>query len=270
MFSFVSGTTQIDLEPDYGYQAVINMALDIVEHGSGFSCNDNGSQYDSRVCKNLIIHADYTNTLALYNFLNDPETGRGNTITMILPSGSQFYPFGPDYGDSGDFTVVVTNKKFSGQLDNPFKWYKTELELLMVTHPAYSLPTLVPEGIFQFGNITGLNCPTIGFEPEYKYGLKTVYNFGQKYSSVDTKFIKKTTKFTLDCNNSNAAAILSMIASTTRGNSFESNIADVYKSLGISPNVLTNMPLKLTSNVLAVTHKRHDQFSIDLNFSNEA
>lgn len=184
---FIAGANTISIRtPDFGYSVAIHMPIYTAEvHPQGYSFFDvdssGASDYRILTANFLLTKAE---KLALNDFFRDAEKGRCENITMRLgvnPSG--FFPFGPDLGDIGDFTVRLLEQKQGGATYSPLIYFRDELKFILVSAPAYMPGTALSEGPFQIGAVTGLMPPQTDISPESNYNyLNTLTRTGVPYS----------------------------------------------------------------------------------------
>lgn len=205
--------------PDYGYEVVARMNIHVVKCADGSYKNyDDGNAYDQRICRFTMTVTAAVATALIAKFRN---TDRGETITLSLgtdPVG--FYPFGPDLGDVGDFTVRILSFRELPWGMQPYGHIPVEVEMVKVTAPAYSPGAGRTEGVTQIGTVTGLRWPDPGYTPQPDYSVKHVLaRSGTPYvedtGKGDDRYVSE---FTLPCCTSNAALVAAYMTGTGRGN----------------------------------------------------
>lgn len=263
---FISGTNTIDLEfPQFGYYVDLYLSLVIGEYFGNVDAWDNGIAYDKRIL-NLDLLLPENEMLDLVDFLKNTDA-RNSEFTLRIPeSENNFYPAGPDKGNSGDFIVSLINQKQSGVKISPYKWFNDGLQLL-ITPPDTILPNHVLEGDFSIGSVSGLMYPDI--TPDTTTGIERKVSSGNSLYYVDsgTKSDMFFSKIKQPCNVSNAALLIDFIQSLNgRGNKIILQSPSEYYIFGAEfVNYLTTF-VKLKNNVITIKHENWNQFSISFDF----
>jgi hypothetical protein len=218
--TFTSGVTSITIDaPQYGYNCELVMGLHKARAANGnVTIYDDGSAYDHRLC-HVNWSLDELDAIALSNFLGN--TARGENVTMTLSNTkSGFYPFGPDKGNVGAFTVRPVSWSEGGWGMQPYGYFDISVDLLMVTAPSYSVPTGRTEGVLSIGTISGLRWPDPGFSPTPDQGLShQISRSGVPYVEDRThKAESWVVDFPLRSCTANAAKLIEYIVGTVRGN----------------------------------------------------
>lgn len=266
-----AGSGQHDLSsPEWGYEATIGLGL---HHERlkplNYAIWDDGSANDpKRRCKCTFL-LDSTHAGELIDLFTNDGEGRGVDASLILPSGSGFYPFGPDKGDAGTFSVHLLSIKPGGVQEEPFKWFAIEVEMIAVSYPSYVLPTQVSEGDFQIGTISALRFPPDWTKPEYLPAISGQTTRTGVVTDIDKLQAADRFEVTIPmvCNQSKAAALVNYLVGTARGANL--NIiagANTYlygRKNGSSGTYASQM----LNEIITVKHHRFDEFSFDLNFS---
>jgi hypothetical protein len=274
MITLVNGANSVQIpQPLYGYRVELSMSFKVIAAADGTrtSWDDTAALVpDKRTLIGLNFQCAESVQAYLQAFLNDAAKGRCETIILRLgatPTG--FYPFGPDLGDVGDFTCGILRNAPGGVLLEPWLHFPTDLALTLVTAPAYSLPTVVPQGNFQIGTVTGLSFPQAGFTVSKENNWKTgVTNTGVPYS-VDGKTAadRWTSAFANDGNASISGALLAFLKSTSgRGTDITIVAPDKFYMFGVENGAAGTYTTRLLDNKLIITHNRFDEFSIPLSF----
>jgi hypothetical protein len=273
--TFANGSNSVTVNrPQYGYtaQAHFQIVLSQAETGA-YSLWDNGASYDYRTCKaaKWLLPASQKNLLN--EFFRNAAEGRAEPITMALGSSpTGFFPFGPDLGDMGTFTVEVVSRNQSGLLYKPYKWFQDEFELVMVSAPSYSLPTRIAQGKFQIGSVSGLRYP--GFKPVASYAFQVDLTRSGVPAALDAGSAGDSweTGFDQTCNQSMAAALVAYLAANRQNDITVVAPADYY-AFGMDQGAGgTYTSLFLGTNhsdqetVLDITHDAFNQFTIPLNW----
>lgn len=269
--TFSNGAESISINtPQWGYKALIQLPLHYTRRSEPkYGIYDDGVAYDVRILQLASYLTDATDMGAINGFFNDSTKGRGEDVSMNLGTNSGFYPFGPDKGDAGVFTVRPIAYTQGGQLHRPYKWWDTGISLLMVSAPSYALPAQVDDGPMQIGSITGIRYPQDGFNPPSQYQIKNVVTLDSTAHEVDRKSTadRYETEFTVSGNQTKMAALLNYLVLSARGNDFNiipgSNTYAYGYDKGASGTYLSQM----LNSTLTVTHTHYDNFSLPLKLS---
>ena len=271
--------------PNYGYETEIHMPISMQQSIDGaYSFWDNGYPSngagvpDYRVISTSQWQNDPTTKAALNEFFINTLKGRCENVTMSLganPCG--FFPFGPDYGDSGDFTVRLYDREQSGRLQAPYNWFEDNLKLVLVPPaPAYTLPTQQPQGNFTIGSVQNIMFPQNGFQPVAKYNHQTgLTKTGVPYS-IDGPSVQDSfeTSFDQQCNQSKAAALCALLTgSSGRTNDITIVGQSNFYAFGMDKGSAGTYTCKFlgSSNtkseiIITVKHIGFNQFELPLNF----
>lgn len=274
---------EIDM-PIWPYSCEIVMPISSIKDAQGTptffdppaSHGDNTlGTWDYRILNTATWRIPASQQISLSAFFKDASKGRGENITMTLQSGSGFFPFGPDLGDSGDFVVRLLSQDQLGRLGRPWNHFENDIQLVLVTPPGgYSLPSQVSDGNLSIGSVSGLQY--VDYAPKtYRNIQHQLTTSGVPYS-IDgrTSGDSYETGFTQICNASKAAALAAFLVSSSGRSSDISIVAPAnfyllgadngssgtytVKFLGASPNNKT-VSIKMT-------HERFNQWSFPLNF----
>ena len=256
-------------QPWFGYTSTINMPFTIEKLSNGtYATYDPSSTCDVRQCQ-CTLYLDSTDHAAFTDFMGDATKGRGrDDIVMTLPTGSGFFPFGPDKGDVGAFTVAISPPDYQGIVESPYKYFMTEIVITNTgSYPSYTPPahTDLKEGSWTFGTITDLRMPQGLFSPTIHTAFDTQITRGGAAMALDRAIGGdwEETEFTWELNEAKAAAICAYITGTSRAAGF--NIipgADYYPFGYVAGN--STITCRLIQNVISITHDRHNQFTFDL------
>jgi len=248
--------------PEYGYIAYVNMAISVVETEHGYQLWDNGIGYDHRTCKvDRFLFSD-TEAATLETFLN---SHRGEIIALTLGTDSGFFPFGPDKGDTGIFTIKVLERNFT--LYDQFNQFTKSFKWLMVSAPAYTLPAITRQGNFSIGGVDYLMYPQTGISQGKEYGLSTSVTLGGDGYYVDKKVNVTTSGFTQNCNEGLAAALFAyMTGSNGRASDITIENAGRYYIFGVENGASDSYLCKNISPVIQCEHVGNEQFEIPLTF----
>ncbi len=208
--------------PQWGYSTIIDLPFEIEKLDSGDYCIwDHGSTFDIRKCKcTFLLPLAMANSLL--TALTTDSLGRAATLTLILGSNSGFFPFGPDKGDSGDFTIRVLNFSPKSSIGHPADMFPIEVEFQNIsTYPSYSLPTEIQEGDLQIGTIIGLRYPQGMHEQNFSFGIKPAITYGSDVYFIDSASNSDSHDSLMGmslCQNK-AAALINHLTGTVRYNS---------------------------------------------------
>lgn len=266
--TFTNGANSITIPaPRYGYTARIAMSISWAGTNPP-SAWDAGAAYDERNCSGFGTWLSRSDAAAFGAYLAANGSGRCEDQTMSLGVSSGFFPFGPDKGDSGDFTVrFVPASSIKGITDKPFLRFDTELAMIMVAAPAYTLPALRPQGHLQIGTVTGLRWPR--FNPIVNRAISQVLAHGGNPFDLDygTSSDSYTCEFNQQMNGPNAANLLAFLTSTSgRGHDITVTAPANHYLFGADNGGNGSYTALQTSTVLEITHDGYDQFSLPLEF----
>lgn len=260
-FSVLSDSITIDT-PEYGYSTDCHFAISIVETENGYRIWDNGSSYDYRTCSIGRFCFSESDALSVETFFN---SHRQDIITLNIGYDSGFFPFGPDYGDDGIFTIKLLNRKFD--LYDQFNQFSKSFEFLMVSKPAYAYPTIIPQGDFSIGNVDGLMYPQTGINQDKTYGYKSSVSYGGDGYYVDKLRNKNIVNFVQNCNETMAAALMEFLTgSNGRGSDITLSNSGRYYLFGIENGSSGSYLCKNIKSVIRCTHIGTQQFEIPLSF----
>lgn len=263
MITFSYGVDSVSIGyPEWSYVPRVHMAFEVIELSNGYSLWNNGIGNDYRSCSidRGILTAD--EALALDQFI---MSHRGDTVNMNIGTGSNFFPFMPDKGDTGVFTVKIMDRKF-GQFDQ-FNQFSKSVELLMVSSPDYSLPSVFDQGDFQIGTVDGLMFPQLGIDPSVNYGINHGVTYGGDYNLVDVGNRVFTTSFIQRCNKGLAAELLSYITGATgRFQDIQIISPSGYYTFGPTNGSSGTYTGKIIQNVIECRHLDFEEFEIPLSF----
>lgn len=265
IFSYSGGTTEVR-NPQWGYKSIIKLSLIASEVlPRGYVIWDNGVANDYRVCKFTAL-LNSTQTQDLIDVYTDDA--RGTNVTLILDTNSGFYPFGPDLGDAGSFSVRILNINANPVLEEPWQYFNTEIEMVMVSSPSYSLPTEVSEGDLQIGSITGLRYPPTFPRSVSSHFVSNIINDGGTPFSIDktNQGDKLETTLSMLCNQSKAAALIDHLVNTVR----DSNVSIVAGTrnwiFGNEGGTSGTYTCKFLNNTISINHEYYNGFSFDISF----
>ncbi len=262
--------------PSFGYKTTIIYPFDIQKLDTGkYDIYDNGSSYDIRKC-NCTLMLSATEQATLNDFLREDtigiSKGRAFNLTLRMNTGSGFFPFGPDKGDVGDFTVAVYFKKCGKATEAPFNYFISELEMVNAgSYPVYALPSEVSDGSFTFGGTSSCRFPPAWFAPINDYGYTATIEQGGSVEWIDRGENADwyETAFEMRCNESKAAAIIDDITLTLRGDTFNITSPAGYYPFGrdIGDGTFT---VKMIKDTIVITHHNYNLFTFPITLSYES
>jgi len=201
-------TDNVTLELDtplWGYTTTLKLPLEYAQRANGtVGIFDAGAVYDNRVCE-CTFQVNKTDAESIVEFFRDSLKGRGNNIDLALPaptgfSGCGWFPFGPDKGDYGHYTVHVMNMVPSQQLIEPLLYWNITLTIVFIDGPTpdYTFPTPVDYGNLQIGTVNYLRYPQNNFKVNSLYGLTEQLLYGKNVGVVDMGQPADTWRTTFD------------------------------------------------------------------------
>jgi hypothetical protein len=233
---FTAGVTSITINlPIYPYSCELHMPITVVErHPTGYAPGfdaDATKASDYRILNTGKWQLPAAQKSALNVFFRDAALGRAETVTLNLgatPTG--FFPFGPDKGDSGSFSVRLIAQQQGGMLLSPFKYWQDNISLVLVTAPAFTAGAGTAQGSFQIGTVTGLCYPQNTFAPVSQYNFRTDLSRSGVPHSVDglTASDAWETQFDQQCNTGNAAALVAYLQVARAGDITIISAANYY------------------------------------------
>lgn len=204
--------------PLRGYGCEIHMPIIIAgKHPFGYAepfDMDSAGSFDYRILTTCKLQLPASQKKALNEFLKNESYGRTENFTLRLgsiPTG--FFPFGPDLGDVGDFTVRLLTQQQGGMLLAPLRYWQDDISLVLVSAPSYTPPAGVGQGSFIVGTVDGLLYPQNTFNPVSQYNFSTALSRSGVPSSMDGADSSNSYESTWDqqCNTGKAAELLAML-----------------------------------------------------------
>jgi hypothetical protein len=271
---FSTGTAQAIVNtPQYGYESEIHMGLRYAEHrGAKWGIFDRGASYDYRILKTATLRLTATEQNDLNIFFLSSSAARGETVNLILgKKHTGFFPFLPDNGDIGTFTCRVLSYEQSGMLLSPYQQFETDISLVMVTAPGYTIPAQAKTaaGGLKIGTVSHIRYPQRGISPEPQHAISTIIaNNGTPYS-VDngTSGDAYITALDLDLNETTAAALINYLVTSGRGNEIKIIAKDNNYLYGREKGAAGTYWSQLIDNIITVRHDRYNGFSTSLKFN---
>lgn len=275
-----SDGTYIEINrPGYGYSCEIHMPITVVErHPYGYTLWDanNAGTYDYRTCS-FKLQLPISQKSQLNTFLRSDALGRCETFTLRLGSDpTGFFPFGPDKGDVGDFTVRVLSQQQGGMLLAPWRYFQDDLTLVMVSAPSYSVSDGVSQGSLSIGGCENLMYPQNGFAPDSYYNYRTDLARAGGPRSVDGLIASDTWVSSWDqiCNTGKAAYLaLTLIQVLGRAKDIAITAPDYSYVFGMDQGSGGSYLTKFlgsdrTKNevIIKMTNDRYNKWTIPLSF----
>ena len=245
-----------------GYYSKAVLAIEPIMLEYGYEIHDNGISYDYRVC--VIDRSILTETEAvdLESFIYGH---RGLDINMAIGTDSNFFPFGPDKGDTGTFVIKILDRKF-GPFDQ-FKQFDKSWVLKLVTPPAYVLPSVTNQDSFQIGTVDGLLYPQAGINPDRDFGIKHSLSYGGTNYYIDKRDNIHTTSFTQVCNEGLAAELFQFLTSANGRDQDITIIApDDYYLFDPKNSAGGTFTCRLIQKEIECRQLNYEEFEIPLNF----
>ena len=248
--------------PEHNYVSRAHLAITPQKTCTGWESWNNGIARDYRTCSIPRFIHDEADGLALVTFL---KNNQGNEISMAIGTDSNFFPFGPDKGDSGSFIVRILNREF-GSFDQ-FEQFTKSIDLLLVNAPDYSLPSVVNQGGFQIGTVQYLLYPQLNFNHKTNFSINTGVNYGGEGKSIDHGHDSFESSFVQQCNTSLAAKLFEFLTGATGRDQDITIIAEYdYYMFGPDNGSDGTYTCKLIHNVIECKHIENEQFEIPLSF----
>lgn len=269
--NFNDGSNDVEVYlPEWGYNTTIALPFDIqkLSAGSGYDVYDHGATYDIRSCDcNLVLSATEMNSLN--DIMYAEAKGRGKDVTLTMAAGSGFFPFGPDKGDVGAFTVscVITTSEAIG--DAPYQYFRVGMRLTNTgSWPGYSAPAEVDEGPFGVGTVTNCRFPQQWFSPSVGRGV-----YAAILQNADAEYIDRginaddwEASFQFESNESKAAAVIDYLL-TVRSGAFDLVCPSNSYPFGREKGTGGTYSVRLIQDSIMITHIQHDQFQFGMNVS---
>lgn len=249
--------------PEFGYRTELRRALDVAESDVGTELMDNGSENDTRVCKvpRFLFDTHIAGAATRAQWIIDNQ---GEELTLDLGlTHTGFFPFGPDYGDVGEFTIVITAKKFTGVLQAPYLHFGLQLDMVLQGTHANVPITEIDEGNLQIGDIMGLMYPQENIDNPYEYGIKSQIGAAGYTEHSNNDYNIHVSDFILRCNTSKAAAIAQFFTLYARWEVFNIITDTNFYLFGIVRGDGT-YSVKQIEPVITIEHVNHEHFNIAL------
>lgn len=259
------GIDYVELPQPISTETDIEFPFDMVTLDNGTKVvYDNGEQYDKRICKCKFL-LNPTQQQALNTFLN--TTARAQELILDPGVTGGFHPFGPDKGDAGNFSVTAMISGTPSIMIYPFRYFECELILVNTgSYPAYSLPSEVDDGSWNFGAVENLHYPQAGFKPGMFYSVSISHTENSTPYFIDRgkDADYATSNFILNCNESKAAAMLYYLTHTIRANSFSLYTRSYFIIFGIDYEDGDAKYVMIDTNKIKVKQVNYDNWTIEL------
>ena len=260
-------------KPRYGYTSEISMPLTYAARvGTSYGVNDDSSTYDRRMCRDVTFDLDATDMEELSDLLRDDDKGRGSDLTLQLgASASGFFPFGPDKGDKGNFTVRVTRFDQGGQKHRPWKYWAPSLDIALISAPAYSITDDLDDGSLQVGSVSGIRYPQTGYDVKNHYAVNNIVTLNSTGQEVDmgNNADDYESVFTFSGNGGKIGSLVAYLVGTARGSDAVTFVAPANNypfgrdkaANGSFTIQFLYSRLEANRAILSIVHNGFDQFS---------
>lgn len=256
----VSGADSITIKnPQYGYTVDLNLSLVIQRNNKKISSWDNGSEFDFRILEMDLLLPE-SESIALGDFFNNTDA-RTMPFTMNVPTGSGFYPAGPDRGSQTEFSASLISHEQSGMKLRPYKWFSTKTRLLLTDFTECAWYPPVSQGPFSIGTVTGLRYPEI--QPSARRGVSRTMTHGGSVGYVNNEVDEYSTLISQPCNLSKAAALTEYLQAV-RGNDIPVSAPANYYLFGADSGNSGSYTTRLLNNVIRITHENYNRFRVDM------
>jgi hypothetical protein len=199
-------------------------------------------------------------------------TARGKNISLILPSGSGFYLFGPDKGHSGIYTVSAEIISSDGVGAAPWLYFTVNVRFVnQGTYPTYNLPTQLADGSISIGDVDNVRFPPDWFKPEdelgvyQSLGMSGVAKFVDRGGYAD----RHDTSAVFKCSQAKAAALVNYLT-TIRADTFTLTTADNQYAFNRRSGGAGSYTVRMIQDEITITNNGHEDFEIGINLSREA
>ena len=292
--SFYDATDNYSVDvnrPSYPYDVEIHMPIAITQAADG-SYPDNGffdplneaqdtlGTYDYRILTSSLWRMPADQKTSLNAFMRDLRMGRAENMVMKLGSAyTGFYPFGPDKGENGNFTVRELSRYQSGVQMAPFKWFEDTIAFVMTGGGGGGvlLSPMAQGELFIGGNAYGLMYPQDGIKPKPIYNFSTGISETGAPNSLDGGIVGDSweTGFDLLCNGYSCSEIITKLTQTYRTLDIPIVVPPNYYmfSADQSAGLAGSYKAKFLGSertdkevILRVTHYGFNQFKIPMNF----
>jgi len=230
---------------------------------------DSGANYDKRYLNcSWLMQLSEAETLS--ELFRDPAKGRGKIITFKLgATETGFFPFGVDKGDKGDFQAVLTDLKLPASQGHPSDLFTISATFMFVgSYPAYSLPTVFPEGNLTVGTCANLRYPEAMHDQSISHGVtvKETENYSAYVLDRGISADSYEAGLNLDLLGANMAKLVDFLSGAS-GRASDITVTPPANSylFGIVNGSTDDYTCKWLDNELEIVHNGYDQFSTSIN-----
>lgn len=263
-----NGTEYTVSAPQYGYSSKIVNSFHMQRKlPSGYRSWDDGSSYDYREFNGEFLF-NASDAEEFISIIRDDDKGRGVTMGMRLPINSGFTPFAPDKGDYGNYTVCIRDVKPSGRMVAPYGYFAIGCNMVAVSYPSVSAPTVKTEGGFQIGTVTGLRFP-INFpinNPDYRILTQITRDGTPKYLNKLESTDHYETTLNMICNRSRTYALIDHLVVTVRTSDLNIVAGNGTYLFGIENGSGDTYSCQWIDEEVTITHRNFDRYEFQLNF----
>jgi hypothetical protein len=251
--------------PEYGYTSEYVMAQDINKSIDGYYYERSlDKEFDYITSENNTWKFNQTTKVALNTLFRDVI--RNDVFTLKLGTHCGWYPFGVQFGDSGEFYVKLLDRKQSGVLENPLSYYEDKLDFVCRRTSIISdisVPTICySEGSNNIFDVPGVRY--IKFVPEPVYMEKgNALSIAGKFTMFDTITDYYKTNLTIIGSNKIAHNIMNQITNIIRTSQFTMTTPNNSNPFGldITKDINTYEVMNI-NNKVKITHTGHNEWSI--------
>lgn len=264
--------------PKFGYEVKITLSTHIQKLQNGkYSIWDDGggvTTYDRRqlTCE-FFLSATETNSMI--DIFTNSAKGRNENLAIRIQSAnhSDFYPFGPDKGDDGEYGCHLISVIPHPTVGHPPDYFNVACVFTSTnSYPGYAIPSKREEGELQIGTIDGLRWPKQGHRQTIEYGVQTNITTNGTPFGID----RTSTADTWDCElpltllQANAARLVDHISGTVRASDVSIIPPSNSYLFGRENDGTATYTCKLIQNEISIIHENHDRFNMSLQFSRKS
>jgi len=255
--------------PTYGYSVQLVKAVTIQRFTNNVGAFNNGEWDDYRTVdfsvllpeSEVLQLAEFFKHLKNYGYVNEEGS---QIFYMSISSGSNFFPAGPDYGDSGRFTVSpANNHSFSTMRTDYFGMFDCKLRLLIHGLQRPNSMTSIRElhGSYDFGDVKGLRDPERIAEQDYRTARNiTIGGIPSHVQLNESEFTTTIMQRTTTAKMAELAYYLQKI----RTDKIPVETKKGYWLFGPDLPESGRMFVKLLSNEFVFVHEGHDLWSVKI------
>jgi len=258
--------------PIFGYTTTIQMKLAIQPLGDKKVFTfDSGIAFDIRTFRGQLA-LNIADQLTFNDFMRTvgADNGRAQNLKLDMITDSGFFPFGPDKGDKGTFTVSFRTVNKPGIGSGPYKHFPDEIVMVNIAaYPAYSLPSQIGQGNLTIGTITGNRFPPDWFEANTRYAAHHAILQGQTAEYIDQGVgaDSYSNRFEMVSNHSKAAAVIDEMTATNRGSTFNLVVPADSFAFGRDKSDSGTYVVQMLDNEIEITHETFNRFRYGLNLN---